>query len=108
MAEQEAIDIYITDITNSFDTSPETKSNVVIFTDSISALQALMNEQDTSKETSKLALNLNNLMIKHQIDVVLQWIPGHSGINGNERADTLAKQGANLPQPDVPVPYDTA
>merc|ERR1719239_740300 len=108
VAEQEAIDISITDITNSFDISPETKCNVVIFTDSISALQALMNEQDTSKETSKLALNLNHLIHKHQIDVVLQWIPGHSGIKGNERADTLAKQGANLPQPDVPVPYERA
>ena len=86
------------------DTSPETKINVAIFTYSISGLQALMNEQDTSKETSKLALNLN----KHQVDVVLQWIPGHSGIKRNEQADTLAKQRANLPLRDVPVSYDTA
>ena len=34
-------------------------------------------------------------------------LTGHSEIKGNKRADTLAKQ-ANLPQPDVPVPYNTA
>ena len=37
-----------------------------------------------------------------------QWIPDHSGIKENEGAETLAKQGVNLPQPTVPVPYDTA
>ena len=47
-------------------------------------------------------------MNHHSIDVVLQWIPGHSGIKGNDAADTLAKSGAALPQPDVPVNYETA
>ena len=47
-------------------------------------------------------------MNQHPVEVVLQWIPGHSGIKGNEAADTLAKRGAALPQPDVPVNYETA
>ena len=55
-----------------------------------------------------MTFTLNHLVNKHWIDVVMQWIPCYSRIKGNERADTIAKQGANLPQPDVPVPYDTA
>ena len=42
-------------------------------------------------------------MNEHPTKVVLQWIPGHTGLKGNELADTLAKQGASLLQPDVPV-----
>ena len=108
VAEQEAINNTITDIKSKFDTSPETATNIVIFTDSISALQALDSEQDTSRETSKMSQLLNKLMNEHPIKVVLQWIPGHTGLRGNELADTLAKQGASLPQPDVPVSYETA
>ena len=47
-------------------------------------------------------------MNRHQIEVYLQWIPSHIGIKGNETADQLAKQGASLPQPQNPVPYETA
>jgi len=33
--------------------------------------------------------------------VAFQWISVHTGILGNKRADTLAKQVAGLPQPDA-------
>jgi ribonuclease HI len=34
--------------------------------------------------------------------ICVHWIPGHSGVQGNEEADTLAKMGAAAPAPDVP------
>ena len=33
--------------------------------------------------------------------VVLQWIPAHCGVKGNEHADRLAKQGANMEQEEL-------
>ena len=54
-----------------------------------------------------LRWSLHYLISKFSIRVVLQWIPAHTGIPGNERADALAKKGASLPQPDTPVAYST-
>ena len=35
--------------------------------------------------------------------MVLQWIPAHCGIKGNEHAARLAKQGANMEQEKLPT-----
>ena len=39
--------------------------------------------------------------------VLLQWIPSHCGIPGNERADQLAKDATALTQEDAPVDVTT-
>ena len=40
--------------------------------------------------------------------VHLQLVPSHCGIDGNERADSVAKEAAALPQKRVPVDVRTA
>ena len=37
----------------------------------------------------------------------MQWIPGHSNIPGNDRADTLAKKGSRQEQPNISTPMQT-
>ena len=91
-----------------FDNDPDDTKDVIIFTDSLSALQALENGESGDKVLSKLTMKIDQLMSKHKIQVVLQWIPGHAGVEGNEKADSLAKKGAALPQPEAPVTYETA
>ena len=46
-------------------------------------------------------------------DLLVAWIPGHTGVYGNERADDLAKAGSLLgtgmygPELFIPIPYAT-
>lgn len=68
--------------------------NIVIFTDSKSSLQHLARCTSTFRGTStaytilRIILNLQS----QGRNVVLQWIPSHVGIRGNEIADFSAKE----------------
>ena len=66
-------------------------NQVVFLTDALSVLEAL--------EGDKLPHLMEKLQRLQRVKrVVLQWIPAHCGIIGNEEADRLAKTGATQPQ----------
>ncbi|VDO12491.1 unnamed protein product [Rodentolepis nana] len=51
---------------------------------------------------------LGGLLREKNKTVVLQWIPGHCGINGNELSDALPKKGTTVLQgKDRPMPFHT-
>ena len=80
----------------------EKPKKAVFLTDSLLALQALMSgEPDTTQK--KLTENTNTLA--QTTFVVLQWIPAHIGIWGNEMADELAKEGREKEQPPSHLSY---
>ena len=70
----------------------------VLLSDAKSVLQALNNQghQSFSKVTQLLA-ELASVSAR----LVLQWIPGHCHIKGNEQADSLAKEGSAMNQIDI-------
>ena len=39
-------------------------------------------------------------MTSYDVEITLQWIPRHSGIQGNETADRLAKLGTQKEHPE--------
>ena len=84
-------------------------SELVILTDSQSALEAIENYKNQPTPLIEHLLNTCHVINKnHGKEIYLQWIPGHCGIIGNEKADALAKQGSKMPQTDGKVTYRTA
>jgi len=65
---------------------------IVICTDSQSAIEAVISPLVKSKLVFECKQRLNKLGAQNK--VTLMWVPGHEGIQGNEIADELARQGA--------------
>ena len=84
----------------------EEKDESVIFTDSLSVVQAVANVRNAvaNEEIKFLCEYANNA--KHPIH--LCWIPGHAGIPGNEQADHHAKEATKLADVQVPITHSTS
>src|SRR5262249_4360930 len=66
---------------------------ILILTDSLAAVRTINSYRIRSKLVWDCILSLREIAAQNQL--TLGWIPGHSGIKGNELADGLAKRGAN-------------
>jgi ribonuclease HI/exonuclease III len=83
------------------------ESNLVVISDSDYAIKSLSTRL-TKAEDHGWSNTKIHLWIKEAIEairnkrgeVALCWTKAHVNENGNERADTLAKEGANKPSPD--------
>ena len=103
-----AIEATIHHLTTLFTINPPNISNIVIFSDSKSVLETLQHKNYKNKAIKSLAQNIDILLSQFNIELVLQWIPGHFDLPGNERADFLAKKGSSCPQLNSPVSLKTS
>lgn len=92
--EVEAIRIAINQLNNFLDRFDK----AVIFCDSKAAISAICNLQDPKivpvKETQEIIRSLQQKNKK----IAIQWIPAHCDLDGNEKADSLAKKGTKIKQ----------
>jgi ribonuclease HI len=68
---------------------------IYILSDSQAAIKALNNFQINSKLVWDCHQSLMRLAEHNRVQLI--WVPGHLGIDGNEKADQLARQGSSRP-----------
>ena len=69
---------------------------MVIFKDTLSVLNKLQDPHQKDLNEVETAL----VDLAAQTNLTLKWIPAHCGIQGNEQADRLAREGDPLDQED--------
>ena len=79
---------------------------VVLLTDCLSVLQSLASGNPEDYTLRNLIQSLNSLTSR--TTAVLQWIPAHTDIHGNEVADKLAKEGSKKQQLKSKLSYQEA
>ena len=77
--------------------------SVVIFTDSLSALQMIDSYFIKCAIVNEILFTIHNLLSK-DICVSFEWIPSHCDIHGNEIVDRAAKKGALKNNSDIILP----
>ena len=101
-AEAEAL-LTATETVTQLETRPK---KVVLVTYSLPVLQSLASGNPEDYTLRNVIQSLNSLTSR--TTVVLQWIPAHTGIHGNEVADQLAKEGSKKKQPKSKLSYQEA
>ena len=82
--------------------STSNKEKFIIYSDAISVLHSLKNTKLDHPFIVKL-LNKLNSMSK---EMIFYWIPIHTGIQGNDKTDSLAKAALNMvPDKKSKIPY---
>ena len=70
------------------------RTNFVIFSDSRSAIQVAQHYDSTHPLVNQIILRLLKVKERHK-SVTFCWCPGHVGIPGNEKADSMAVEAAS-------------
>ena len=81
--------------------------SIRICTDSKSAIQRLAGGPLDQRDDLCGDIWTKLLDLSSSARVLFQWVPSHCGLEGNEKADTLAGEASGLQQEEVPVDLNT-
>ena len=83
-------------------------TGLAVFSASFSTLEALNNWNGQGTELIFKILKKVEEFDEKGIFVIVQWIPAHVGVHGNDRADKLVDQSSKCLQPEHSATIDDA
>lgn len=102
-AELYAIGMVFSELSQSLPHSSAPAPPVLLFTDSLYAIQVISSTKPPVAHTSTvLTLRASLAALLRLTPISLLWIRGHCEVGGNERVDRIAKRFANAPAPATP------
>ena len=85
----------------------QVQSHIIFLSDSQAAIKAINSNNIHSRMVLDIINQLNSLGSSHKLELRVRWVPGHTGVPGNERADELARAGSAHrpigPEPFLPI-----
>ena len=84
------------------DAKTQSATNIVIHTDSQGAIENIRNPH---RDNIVLNKDIQTVMKDSNKNFIINWIPSHIGIPGNEEADVAAKAGTTIPEPNTIIPH---
>ncbi|XP_055926878.1 uncharacterized protein LOC129958418 [Argiope bruennichi] len=76
--------------------SAATQHNIIIYSDSMSALKALSNYHNRMNPIAIRILFMLRVLEQAGLSILFCWVPSHVGILGNEKADSAAKSASTF------------
>ncbi|KAG0426635.1 hypothetical protein HPB47_026270 [Ixodes persulcatus] len=83
--------------------TPEGSKHLRVYTDSKEALATCRKRDSPSKTVKKIKARAKTLKTRG-VKITISWVPGHAGIEGNERAHEAARELIPSPHPPPPPP----
>ena len=74
-------------------TTPSSVQTIYFFSDCQGAIHAATSP-DILKSLSSICSNIKRLATSIDTNITIYWVAGHANVEGNERADKMAKEGA--------------
>ncbi|KKO96471.1 hypothetical protein THAR02_11428 [Trichoderma harzianum] len=71
---------------------------ILLFLDNSSVVDSVLGKTPASSQSSYIGLRKIAKDLLPEVTTKVAWVPGHKDVFGNEKADTLAKEGASLPR----------
>ena len=85
-------------------THEESSIKYLVVSDSLSVLTAIQSPTIRNHIVQRIHIKISRI-ISTRKSITFLWIPGHSGVKGNDRADQAAKQSAGQSPQFITVPY---